>query len=67
VVAQVASLHRIVVAGAVLSIWMVWELTVSALPALSTEKNFTVEVLDTENAPVYLVLDVVGVDPLVLQ
>jgi hypothetical protein len=33
---------------------------------LSTEKYFTVAVLDTEKAPVYLVLDVVGVDPSVV-
>jgi len=41
-------------------------LTGSALPALSTEKNFTVLVLDTVNAPVYTVLDVVGVEPSVV-
>jgi hypothetical protein len=41
-------------------------LTASALPALSTEKKRTVDVLGTEKAPVYFVLDVVGVDPSVV-
>jgi hypothetical protein len=41
-------------------------LTASALPAVSTEKNFTVDVLATVNAAVYRVLAVVGVDPSVV-
>ena len=42
------------------------ELTCSALPARSVEKNFTVVFFLTVNGPVYTVLDVVGVDPSVV-
>jgi hypothetical protein len=41
-------------------------LTASALPALSTEKNFTVDVPATVNGAVYCVLNVVGAEPSVV-
>jgi hypothetical protein len=66
VLEQVALLHRMVVVGAVPSIRTSCDLTASVLPAVSTEKNFTVDVLATEKAVVYRVLDVVGVDPSVV-
>ena len=59
-------LQLIVVAGAAESIWISCELTVSALPAVSVEKNFTVEVLATVNGAVYTVLAAVGVLPSVV-
>ena len=40
-------LQATVVVGATVSNEMVWELTASAFPALSTEKNLTVVVADT--------------------
>jgi hypothetical protein len=65
-VEHVVLLQAMVVAGATVSIWMIWLLAASALPALSTEKNLTVLVLETVNDPVYTVLDVVGGEPLVV-
>ena len=49
---QAALLQLIVVVGAAVSIWIGCDLTASALPALSTEKNFTAEVLVTVNGAV---------------
>jgi len=65
-VEHAAELHEMVVVGAAVSIWISCDLTASVFPALSTEKNFTVDVVDTVNAPVYTVLDVVGVEPSVV-
>jgi hypothetical protein len=65
-VVHAAPLHRIVVVGAAVSTWTAWDLTASVLPVLSTEKNLTVLVLETWNGPAYTVLDVVGVEPLVV-
>jgi hypothetical protein len=56
----------IVVVGFVVSIWTVCDLAASALPAVSVEKYLTVPVWVTLKAPVYGVLDVVGVDPSVV-
>jgi hypothetical protein len=42
-------LHEMVVAGAVVPIWICWELTDSTLPSVSVEKNFTVAVLGMVN------------------
>jgi len=61
-----APLHAIVVAGDEVSICTCWDCTDSVLPAVSTEKNFTVDVLEAVNGPVYLVLEVVGVEPSVV-
>src|SRR6266700_6265287 len=52
--------------GAAASIWITCDLTASLLPAVSTEKYLTVVVRATVNGPVYLVLELVGVDPLVV-
>src|SRR5512132_550534 len=61
-VEHVALLQVMVVVGAVPSIVIVCALTTSALPAVSTEKYFTVPLWVTLKAPVYFVLAVVGVD-----
>jgi hypothetical protein len=50
-VEQALLLHLIVVVGRLPSICTVCDLTASALPELSTEKYFTVEVLETVNGP----------------
>ena len=65
-VEQALPLQAIDVVGAAPSTWTCWDLTASALPARSTEKYFTVRVWVTLKAWVYLVLDVVGVDPSVV-
>ena len=65
-VEQADPLQEMVVAGFSVSIWISWDFTASALPALSVAKNFTVAVADTVNGVVYAVLDVVGVVPLVV-
>ena len=59
-------LHEIDVLGAVVSTWICCELTCSALPAVSVEKNSTIAEAGTVNGPVYTVLDVVGSDPSVV-
>ena len=59
-------LQAIDVAGAVVPIWICCDLTCSALPALSTEKNSTSAVAGTVNGPVYTVLEVVGSVPSVV-
>jgi hypothetical protein len=64
--AQAPPLQAMAVAGGVLSIWICWEFAGSALPTVSTEKNFTVAVAGTVNGPVYTVLDVVGAEPSVV-
>ncbi len=46
-----APLQEMLVAGPTVSIWIGWALTDSTLPALSTEKNLTVLLLDIVNAP----------------
>src|SRR6266702_1524359 len=65
-VEHAAPLQEIIVVGAAASIWICCDFTGSAFPAVSTEKNFTVDVPGTVNAPVYTVLDVVGVEPSVV-
>jgi hypothetical protein len=52
-VEQAVLLQLAVVVGGELSSWIDWEFTASVLPALSTEKNLTVDVLATWNGPVY--------------
>jgi hypothetical protein len=65
-VEHVALLQEMVVTGAVVSTWTVCDLGASALPAVSVEKYLTVRVWVMLKAPVYRVLDVVGVDPSVV-
>src|SRR4051794_4276747 len=65
-VAPSAGAVRLTVGG-VSSIWIRWELTASALPALSNARNLTVLVAVTENGPLYTdPLDAVGSDPSVV-
>ena len=65
-VEHVALLQVMVVVGAAVSKRIACDLAASLLPAVSTEKNLTVRVDVTLNAPVYRVLDVVGTDPSVV-
>jgi hypothetical protein len=65
-VEQALPLHVAVVAGGVPSTCTSCDFAPSALPRLSTEKNLTVAVPGSENGPVYLVLEVVGVLPSVV-